>query len=104
MKTTRLGMVVLFMLLTSIAAQAQNRIVEKPASMHSNTTTVEIGKVTLTDTATVVDIEAFFQPGWWIRIVSDSYLLADGKKYMIRDGEGIDLDSLFWMPASGEAS
>jgi len=65
---------------------------------------VEISKVTLSDTATVLDIAAFYRPGWWIKIVSDSYLLADGKKYMIRSGEGIDLDSLFWMPPSGEAS
>jgi|AGTN01.3.fsa_nt_gi Redoxin. len=104
MKTTQLTLIVLFILVSMAIMQAQHRIVEQPPGMHSNTNTVEIHRVTLTDTATVLDIDAFFRPGWWIRIVSDSYLLADGKKYMIRSGEGIDLDSLFWMPASGEAS
>ncbi len=83
---------------------AQLKVVDIPPVMHSNTTSVEIHRVTLTDTATVLDIDAFFRPGWWIKIASGSYLLADGKKYMIRGGEGIKIDSLFWMPASGEAS
>lgn len=103
MKTTKMVLTGLF-ILASVSLQAQNNVVETPSTMHSNTTLVEIHRVTLTDTATVLDIDAFFRPGWWIKIVSDSYLLADGEKYMIRSGEGIDLDSLFWMPASGEAS
>jgi len=77
---------------------AQLKVVDIPPVMHSNTTTVEIHRVTLADTATVLDIDAFFRPGWWIKIASGSYLLADGKKYMIRGGEGIKIDSLFWMP------
>lgn len=103
MKTTKMTAIALF-ILVSMAIQAQHNVVEKPVSMHSNTTTLEIHRVTLTDTATVLDMDAFFRPGWWIRVVSDSYLMADGKKYMIRSGEGIELDSLFWMPASGETS
>lgn len=88
----------------AMSLTAQNKIVERPASVHSNTTIVEIERVVLTDTATVLDIAAFYRPKWWIKITSDSYLLADGKKYMIRRGEGISLDSLFWMPKTGEAS
>lgn len=102
MKTTT-NLLVLFVALSTVM-QAQHGVVDLPPTVHSNTTTVEVRRVTLTDTTTILDIAAFFRPGWWIRIVSDSYLLADGKKYMIRGGEGIDLDSLFWMPASGEAS
>jgi thiol-disulfide isomerase/thioredoxin len=103
MKTTQLTFVALCMLV-SMTMQAQQKVVELPPSMHSNTTSVEIHRVTLDDTATVLDMDAFFRPGWWIKIASDSYLMADGKKYMIRSGEGIEIDSLFWMPPSGEAS
>ncbi len=102
MKTTQMTIIALFMM-ASMAIQAQ-QAVEKPASMHSNTTSVEIHRVTLSDDATVLDMDAFYRPGWWIKITSESYLMAEGKKYMIRSGEGIELDSLFWMPASGEAS
>lgn len=103
MKTIQSTLIVLF-ILASMAMQAQHSVVERPASMHSNTTSLEIHRVTLGDTATVLDMDAFFRPGWWIKVASDTYLMADGKKYKVRSGEGIDLDSLFWMPASGEAS
>lgn len=88
----------------SVTLQAQTRSVELPPVAFANTRSVEISKVVLSDTATVLDIEASYTPGYWIKIVTDSYLQADGKKYMIRSGQGIELDSLFWMPKSGEAS
>lgn len=85
-------------------SQPKTKTVELPPAAFANTRSLEIAKVTLADTVTVIDVAAFYTPEYWIRIVSDSYLQADGKKYMIRSGEGIDLDSLFWMPKSGEAS
>ena len=103
MKTTRFLLVALLSVTTG-ALQAQTKSVALPPAAYANTRSVEIASVTLSDTATVLDVEAFYTPGNWVRIVSDSYLQADGKKFMIRSGEGIDLDSLFWMPPSGEAS
>lgn len=95
----------LLLIAVAISTQAQQiKVVEQPPAMFANTRAVEINKVTLSDSETVLDIDAYYQPGYWIKIVSDAYLQADGKKYMIRRGEGIDLDSLFWMPKSGEAS
>ena len=90
--------------ITACTSQPKTKSVELPPATFANTRSLEFAKVTLTDSVTVIDVEAFYTPGYWIKIVSDSYLQADGKKYMIRSGEGIDLDSLFWMPKSGEAS
>ncbi len=103
MKTT-LFLLIALLTMTSGPLKAQTKTVELPPASFANTRSLEIAKVTLSDTATVLDVEAFYRPDYWIRVVSDSYLYADGKKYMIRSGQGIDLDSLFWMPKSGEAS
>lgn len=85
--------------------QAKDRVVQQPSFVVSNTSSVEIERVVVSDTATVLDIKAFYRPHYWIRISSDSYLLADnGQKYPIRSGNGIKLDDNFWMPDSGEAS
>lgn len=85
--------------------QAKDRVVQQPSFVVSNTSSVEIDRVVLSDTATVLDIKAFYRPHYWIRISSESYLLADnGQKYPIRSGNGIKLDDNFWMPDSGEAS
>ena len=103
MKTKHFLLIALLIIAVG-TAKSQTKTVELPGAAFTNTQTIEIGKVMLSDTATVIDVEAFFRPGFWIRIMSDNYLQADGKKYMIRTGEGIELDSLFWMPESGRAS
>ena len=79
----------------------RNKCVENPLIESSNTMTIDISKVELNDTATVLHTDAYFHPGYWIRISSESYLLADGKRYALTGTEGIDADSLFWMPKSG---
>ena len=63
----------------SVTLQAQTKSVELPPVAFANTRSVEISKVVLSDTATVLDIEASYTPGYWIKIVTDSYLQADGK-------------------------
>ena len=82
----------------------RDKCVENPLIESANTMTIDISKVELSDTATVLHTDAYFHPGYWIKISSDSYLLADGKRYALTGTEGIEADSLFWMPKSGEAS
>ena len=85
--------------------QAKDRVVKQPPFIVRNSSTIEIDRVVVSDTATVLEIKAYFRPNNWIRISSESYLLADnGEKYPIRSGNGITLDKEFWMPESGEAS
>ena len=82
----------------------QEKIVEFPLADLSNTTTVFVSKVALTDSATVLSVEARYIPHYWIRISSDSYLMADGRKYLMTGADGIKPDENFWMPESGKAS
>lgn len=97
-------MLIILLVLIISNVHSQEKIVELPSADFANTQTLEIARVTLSDTATVLDIEAYFRPGFWIKVVSDSYLKTDDAKYIIRSGQGIDLDSLFWMPQTGRAS
>ena len=80
------------------------RSVENPFIESANTMTLDISKVELSDTATVLYTDAYFRPHYWIKISSESYLQADGKKYALKGTQGIEADSLFWMPETGEAS
>ena len=95
-------MLMALMLLASCAKD--NRVIEKPVFLASNTTSIEVSKVTLTDSTTVLDIFARYRPKYWIRIAGSSYLTDDkGQTYPIQKGVGIELDKEFWMPESGEA-
>ncbi len=82
----------------------QDKTVEYPLIELANSQTLDIAKVELTDSATRLHVNAYFTPHYWIRIDSKSYLQAGGKKYALTDAEGIQPDSLFWMPESGQAS
>ncbi|MDE6133994.1 MAG: hypothetical protein K2F79_00265, partial [Muribaculaceae bacterium] len=78
-------------------------VVDYPWINYSNNSTIDISSVELTDSNTVLHINAHYIPNYWIKIASDGYLLADGKKYPIIATDGIELDKEFWMPESGHA-
>ncbi len=96
----------LILLLLGMAtfACAKDRVIERPPFKAWNSTTIEVDKVVLSDTATVLNIKAFFRPKNWIKIAAGSFLKDNtGKKYPLRSGIGITPDKEFWMPESGEA-
>lgn len=79
--------------------------VEKPFVTYSATNTISIAKMELTDTAAVLSINATFTPHYWIRIAKECKLVTDkGVELSLVSSEGIEPDSLFWMPDSGKAS
>lgn len=86
------------------AAQAKDRVFERPPFIAWSSTSIEIDKIVAKDTATVVHIKAYYRPKNWIKIATGSFLKDNnGAIYPIRRGVGITLDKEFWMPESGEA-
>lgn len=84
--------------------QAKERVIERPAFTGWSSTSIEIDKIVLSDTATVFHINAYYRPKNWIRIDKESYLTAGNKKLLIKAGDGIELSKEFWMPDNGTAS
>ena len=83
---------------------AQERVIEHPPFIAWNTSALEIDKVILSDTATVLEITGFSKAGNWIAIASSSKLKDDnGRVYPIRSGQGIQLDEHLYMPKSGQS-
>lgn len=94
----------LIVLFCCTTIQAKERVVELPAFDAWSSTSIEVQKVVLSDTATIVYIDAFYRPNNWIKIAKDSYLQADGKQYKILSGINMELDKEIWMPESGTYS
>lgn len=97
-------LLICLLLLGCTGLQAQERVVEQPAFDAWNSTTMEIDKIVLSDTATVFYIDVYYRPKYWIQVAKETTLRADGKTYPIKAGDGITLSEKFWMPESGEAS
>lgn len=86
---------------TIVSALAQPKVVDKPAYFLSNTSTVKVERVELTDTSTRVTFAARFRPRYWIRIDPGTSLQADGKIYATIGSDGIILGEKHWMPDTG---
>lgn len=85
-----------FLLSLTTFTQAQERIIEQPPFTAWSSTSIEIDKVALSDTATVLHIKAFYRPKNWIKIASGSFLKgSDGELYPLRHGIGITPDQSF---------
>ena len=90
-----------FPVFSLVSCTSGERTVEDPVIGYANTYTLDIARVELTDTSTVLSITAKYIPRYWIKISSDTYLLSKGRKYRMTGTDGIEADSLFWMPDSG---
>ncbi len=104
MKHIHLFVASLLLCICCYPLQAKNRVIEQPPFCVRNNTAIEVSKVVINDTATVLHIYAKYRPHNWIKISSASYLKDNnGETYQIRSGIGITPDKEFWMPESGEA-
>ena len=82
------------------ACTPQNRIVENPFIAITNTKKLDISKVELRDTVTVVDFSYRGLQGSRFKIVKDSYLQVGDEKFVTTAVEGIKFDK--WNKADDE--
>ena len=101
MKLNRIVMACLF---TSILYACGERVIDYPAFEIKNSSGLEITRVVLNDTATVVYAEAYTYPGGWVRVDSSMYIQAEGKQYLVQRSEGLTLNERFVMTDSGMCS
>ena len=103
MKTKNL-LLAMLCIFSIVACTPREKSVEDPYFESTSTTMMDIRKVEMNDSATVVSVDVYQRPKFWIMFGSKIHLLADGKEYAIRKVEGTELDQKFWMPESGEAA
>ena len=97
--------ILLLAMVSCCLLQAKDRVVKQPPFIARSSSAIEIDRVVVSDTATVLDVKAFFRPHNWIQISNESYLLADnGEKYPIRSGNGITLGWLIPQPTAAKCS
>ena len=94
------------MICLCFSCMKQNRVIDYPVIDKKNTTTMELYRVELMDTATVLYAEMYNHPNYWVRLSSGAYLegLTSGKKYKLLKSADMELDKKVYMPESGNSS
>ena len=84
-----------------VACQPRERVIDYPAFQAKNSASLEISRIVLNDTATIIyaDVEQF--PGGWARVDSGIYILANGQKNLALKSEGLKLSEKFEMRDTG---
>lgn len=88
----RLIPIVALMFVAMTACTPKNRVVENPYIAITNTRNLDISKVELRDTVTVVDFSYRGWQGARFKIVKDSYLQVGDEKFVTTAVEGIKFD------------
>ena len=102
-KTMIAKLVLPILMLLMTACTPKEKTVDFPTVGATNTTSIIIEKVEMTDSLTSLHIRGYNFPGWWIKIVKDSYLEADGLTYEMLRADGIRLGKKLKMPADGDS-
>ena len=87
-----------------VACQPKERVIDYPAFQAKNSASLEISRIVLNDTATIVYAEGEQFPGGWARVDSGIYILANGQKYLALNSEGLKLSEKFEMRDTGSVS
>lgn len=93
------------LLLTLVVSSCNDshRIIDNPYVESANSNIYDVTRVELSDTATVVHLETYYLPGWWIMPLRAMCLRVDGEKYTATKLEGANFDERFWMHPDGHA-
>lgn len=96
----------LLALMSNTGVQAQTKTIERPAFDIRNNPIIEIDKILISDTATVLYIDAFSAHGNWITMERGAHIKQSGttQNLYVKYSDGISLDDKFYMPESGTIS
>lgn len=90
----------------SLTSMAQKIITNPLVGFDGKNPNLKIVKISLSDTATVLNFETTAPAGNWIRIPKNTYIQVNGakEKLFIKTTKGIPFNEKYTMPASGKTS
>lgn len=79
----------------------ETKIIEYPAVDFYTTETLDIRRIELTDSTTVLHFSAVYIPKFWIRLDKGTHIVADGRKLPCIGSDRLTLGEKFYIPESG---
>ncbi len=94
----------IFLITLCITSHSQTKVIEDPVFGGTEAPYVQITKLELRDTCTVLDFKVDYHPGWWIQVNSDKTHIKNsegGKSLYVVKADEITLNKKHWMDDSG---
>ena len=87
-------------------SQERPSVIERPVFEVWNTRMVEIDKIEMSNTATILYLDTYNSPGGWVAIDKNTFIRESGsdEQLMITHSEGFDLGERVTIPESGTVS
>lgn len=95
-----IGLSLLLVIIASGCGHETN-VVEYPAVDFYTTETLDINRIELTDSTTVLHFSAVYIPKFWIRLDKGTHIVADGRKLPCIGSDRLALGEKFYIPESG---
>ena len=98
------GCIAILCIILLVGCTPENRVIEKPGFLLASSRTLEISKITLTDTATVLYFDAHGPAKNWFDVAKTCTLTDNkGNVYPVQSSEGIELGKKFFLSETGDA-
>lgn len=99
----------LFLLILAVSILASSctpkvKVVENPIFEQILTRNIDISRIEISDSATLVTVDVTYYPNYWITFSKNTHIEVEGQEFVATAIEGTEFDKRFWMPESGEAS
>ncbi len=95
----------LLMAITASLCLSSQTIIQNPRFGYKNTSYLNLVKLELHDTSTVLHFHVNFNPGWWIHLRKGYYIKPVGsdERFFVEGTEGIPFDERYYLPETGKA-
>ena len=100
----RIALICTVAAMTLASCAPKQKTVDFPTVDAPATTSIIIEKVEMTDSLTTLHMRGYNRPGWWINVVPETHLVADGKTFEMVGTERCEPNVYMWMPADGDSS
>lgn len=95
-----IGLSLLLVIIASGCGHETNAV-EYPAVDFYTTETLDVNRIELTDSTTVLHFSAVYIPNFWIRLDKGTHIVADGRKLPCIGSDRLTLGEKFYIPESG---
>ena len=89
-------------LITSCAPKV--KVIENPIFEQTLTRILDISRVEISDSTTLVTVDVTYYPNYWIMFSKETRIEVEGQEFVATAIEGAEFDKQFWLPESGKAT